>query len=395
MCRPDSVIREQCFQVSGVGPGFTCLECHVSISASPIFIQCRPGTRHMPTFVNPVSVCVLGAGAIGCFVGGCLARHGHRVTLLGRPRYGEAVRAHGLHVAALNESPTAVPRQRYDFVADAKAHGTALNQANVILVCVKSGATAAAADQIRAHAPESALVISLQNGVHNADRLREALPHRVLAGMVPFNVEHTSPGHFRQLTTGHLYIERPTDEAQANLVQSLMGPSPLSASLETDMKAIQWSKLILNLNNAVNALSGLPLREMLLDPGYRRILAAAQSEAVRLLRRKGQRLVRLGALYPPLLPHLLRLPTPLFRLMARSAIAIDPEARSSMQADLRSGRLTEVDELNGEIVRLAEALGDAAPVNQALVTAVHEAERAGHFIPIASRDLRKRITLHS
>ncbi len=345
----------------------------------------------MTTTPLSAEVAVLGAGAIGCFLGGCLAAAGQPVNLLGRPRFGEILATHALQVAGLKAPPQPVPPGTWHFIADERAYGPALAQARWILVCVKSGQTRDAAALIRAHAPGHATVISFQNGIHNAEVLREQLGQTVLAGMVPFNVEHTEPGTFRQLTSGHLYVERPENPDAANALQALLARIRTGVALRTDMPAVQWSKLILNLNNAVNALSGLPLREMLLNPDYRKVLASAQSEALDLLRAAGQPLVRLGAIWPPMLPPLLRLPTPLFRLVARSAIDIDPQARSSMQADLRSGRLTEVDVLNGEVVRLARSLGREAPVNQALVALIHRQERAGRFVPVSAADLRSQL----
>jgi 2-dehydropantoate 2-reductase len=121
-------------------------------------------------------------------------------------------------------------------------------------------------------------------------------------------------------------------------------------------------------------------------------MAASAHEALQTLAAAGIR-PRLQIPLPPrLLPSVLTLPDWLFSLVARPMIHIDPHARSSMWDDLERGRKTEVDALNGEIVRLAESLGRSAPVNAAIVRLVKEAE--GRRSPrLPASDLRARLGL--
>jgi 2-dehydropantoate 2-reductase len=140
--------------------------------------------------------------------------------------------------------------------------------------------------------------------------------------------------------------------------------------LHADLRAVQWGKLLLNLNNPVNALSGRPLREQLMDRGYRQCLAALQLEALQLLRSAGITPAQVGALAPHRVPRLLHLPTPLFRLIAARMLRIDAKARSSMAEDLGAGRATEIDALCGEVLRLAEGQGLTAPINARMVAMV-------------------------
>ncbi|RYE89431.1 MAG: 2-dehydropantoate 2-reductase, partial [Myxococcales bacterium] len=135
------------------------------------------------------------------------------------------------------------------------------------------------------------------------------------------------------------------------------------------------------LNNAVSALTDAPTRDLVFEPRYRRILAALIGEALDVMRAAGVRPARLGAIPPALLPVVLGLPTPLLRVVARAQLRIDPQARSSMWEDLMRGRLTEVDFLNGEIVRLAEKAGVPAPCNRRITALVHEAEFRGPGSP--------------
>lgn len=311
---------------------------------------------------------IFGAGSIGCLIGGLLAAAGEPVTLLGRAYNLDPMRRQGLQVKLLGQPALTLGPDRLQFTDNPDVVGTH----DRILVTVKGAATAEVAETLASRLGPDSIVISFQNGVHNAAWLRQRLKQRVLAGMVPFNVVQDAPGQFRQTTAGHLYLEQEGDDAP-RFAARLAGVG-MPVALRHDMPVVLWSKLVLNLNNAVNALSGIPLRTMLLDADYRRVLAAAQSEALGLMRQAGLPTCRLGLLWPPALPWLLRLPTPLFQRVARAALALDPQASSSMQDDLRAGRRTEIDLLNGEIVALAERLGQRAPVNQRLCALVRDAE---------------------
>jgi 2-dehydropantoate 2-reductase len=147
--------------------------------------------------------------------------------------------------------------------------------------------------------------------------------------------------------------------------------------LRDDFVAVQWGKLLLNLNNAVNALSDIPLRAELSQRAYRRCLALLVAEALAVLRKADLTPAKASKVPPAALPFLLRVPDAVFTRAAGAMLRIDPEARSSMWEDLAAGRKTEVDYLNGAVVRLAASAGRPAPANQAVVELVHAAEASG------------------
>ena len=239
----------------------------------------------------------------------------------------------------------------------------------IILVAVKSGATGDIAAQIAAHAP-TAIVVSLQNGVSNADVLRAALPGADVRGaVVGYNVVRPEPGCLHQATSGGIWLE----DASGALGRELSVPG-LAIRTVADIRPVQWGKLLVNLNNALNALSGLTLLEQLQDRGWRRLLADQMAETLSVLRAAGIRPARVAAAPPALVPYLLRLPTPVFRRVARTMLTIDPSARSSMQDDLRARRRTEVDALQGAVLRLAKTAGLACPTIEAVSQAVAQAE---------------------
>jgi 2-dehydropantoate 2-reductase len=314
------------------------------------------------------AIAVFGAGAIGCWVGGKLAAGGANVTLIGRPRVIDEL-AGGLRVSELGGSDAATTRPALATEPAAAA------PADLVLVTVKSAQTADAGAALARVLPDRAVVVSLQNGVRNADVLRAALPDRkVLAAMVPFNVVRRDAGAYHRASGGVLRID---DDPAADPLLAACRRAALPIEPRGDMLAVQWAKLVMNLNNAINALSGLPLATELGQRTYRLCLAAAQREALDLLELAKQDVARLTAIPPRWMPRMLGLPDGVFRVLARRVVAIDPHARSSMWDDLEAGRPTEIDHLQGEVVALAERIGRPASVNRKLVQLVRAAERGG------------------
>lgn len=316
-------------------------------------------------------IAVMGAGSIGCYVGGRLAAAGADVVLIGRERLGREIAAHGLQLSDYRGTHAAVAPGAIGFATSAEAAA----DAGLVLVSVKSAATSGAAQELAAVLPASCLVVSLQNGIGNAERLREHLSTQtVLAGMVPFNVVQGGAGRFHQGSEGELETE-----AHAALAPFLgaFARAGLPLRQRAALAPVQWAKLVLNLNNPINALSNLPLKAELSQRGYRCCLAAAQREALALLAAAGIAPARLAALPTRWIPYVLDLPDALFRVVAARMLAIDPLARSSMWEDLQAQRPSEVDWINGEVVRLAQRLGRTAPVNARLVALMQQAEQGG------------------
>jgi 2-dehydropantoate 2-reductase len=315
---------------------------------------------------------VAGAGSIGCFVGGLLADAGHDVALLARPRIVEGVATHGLHLTSID----GLDRRVSAATIRATDDPAVMAHAGHVLVAVKSADTATMADLIAQHAPPGATIVSLQNGVDNVPKLRERLPgHKVLAGMVAFNVVSMGRARFHRATSGALVVEQDAADTASRL--SVPG---LAVTSSANMPGVQWGKLLLNLNNAINALSGLPLRDQLSQRAWRTILADQIGEALTVTKAAG--IVPITAPLPAfLLPFVLRLPDSIFRVLAGRMLKIDPEARSSMWEDLHQRRRTEVDYLQGAIVRLAAQHGQAAPLSARIAALVKQVEEAKQGSP--------------
>lgn len=329
-----------------------------------------PDKPSSPSTTFPPRIVVFGAGSVGCYVGGRLLASGADVVMVGRPRLRAIFDEQPLRLTDYNGFSAETRLTPEQFTDDPRA----VASADLVLITVKSAATTEAAKTLAGILPDGIPVVSLQNGISNAEALRSQLPGaRVCAGMIPFNVLQKSPGHFHHGTEGHLMAAH---DASLEPFLLIFERSGLPLELRNDMTSVMWSKLLLNLNNPINALSNVPLLEELSDRDYRRCLAMAQRETLALMKRAGIAPVQLTALPMPLVPVVMSLPDWLFSRLAKRMLAIDPIARSSMWEDLEAGRPTEVDWINGEVVRLADRLGQPAPINQRLTQLVHDCEHA-------------------
>jgi 2-dehydropantoate 2-reductase len=319
-------------------------------------------------------IAVAGAGSIGCYVGGRLAAAGRDVRLLLRPALAEAVTRHGLVI----DDSEGGSRNVGTALRAATDAASALAGAEVVLVTVKCAATAEIARLVACHAPPQAVIVSLQNGVDNPGVLRAGVAEaqRVVAGMVPFNVvaerRQGQAPRFRRASSGRVRIAAGIPGLRAAL--DVPGVRVVE---HRDMPAVLWGKLLLNLNNALNALSGLPLATELADRRWRLLLATQLDEALAILRLSGMRAAAVAGVPPGALPTILRLPDVLFRRLARRMLAIDGEARSSMWEDLQLRRPTEIAYLQGTVLRLAEARGRPVPLTRRIIGLIAAAEAAG------------------
>ena len=318
---------------------------------------------------QPPQVAILGAGSVGCFIGGAWAAAGIPVTLIGRAAIGADIAEHGLTLTDHNGWRLRPAPGAFRFTT----RPADLRRADIIALCVKSNGTAAAAKEIGRHARKGATVISFQNGVSNLDVLQGALKARfeIVQAMVPFNLAWLGQGRIHKGVAGDLVAG---DTPATRTLSALAGDGPARLRLAADMAALAWGKLLINLNNAVNALSGRTLRDQLRQRDYRRVLAASMVEALDLLDAAGIVPAKVGPVPPRLLPHVIGAPDFLFNSIFLRAQKIDAVARSSMYDDLAARRPTEIDYLNGEVVKLAARLGREAPVNSAILALVKQAE---------------------
>ena len=321
-------------------------------------------------------IVVYGAGSIGCYVGlGWLAA-GLDVTFIGRRHVGDALAEDGGRIIDGKRKAIVGPNQ-IRFYEDPAV----LAEADVIVLSVKLTDDKQAARDIRQFARAQALVISLQNGVDNAARLASRLPGMtIVEGMVPFNVVRPDHATFRKTSAGQVVI------GAHHLVQSLLEKvqhSLVAPAFHADMRAVKWSKLLLNLNNPLNALSGLTLHEELSQRSWRHLLADAQRECLEVMGAEGIEPAKLGPLPPRALPRLLDTPDWFFNQTGLRLQRIDRDARSSMADDFQNGRKTEIDFINGMVADFGRRHGVPCPVNDVVSRLVRQAEAGGQRIYLA------------
>jgi 2-dehydropantoate 2-reductase len=224
--------------------------------------------------------------------------------------------------------------------------------------------------------------------VDNVARIQNAAPQMTaLAGMVPYNVVMKTATHVHRATMGQIYIEQAatTQAVTAELVAKF-NTAGLKAAASTDMRAVQCGKLLLNVNNPINALSDLPLREQLLNRDFRYVFATLQLEALAAMKKMGIEPKQLAAVKPHVMPMLLKLPNWIFTRLAKKMLRMDASARSSMWDDVQHGRTTEVDDLCGAVVRLAQQAGTPAPCNATMCKLIAAHTKGQRF---TGRELRK------
>ncbi len=296
---------------------------------------------------TPLKGAVLGAGAVGCFYGGMLARAGHRVTLIGRPQHVRVFETQGLRMQTLSFDET-VPVQ-------ASTDASAVAGTDLVLFAVKSPDTETAGEQMRAHLKPGALVLCLQNGVDNAERLRAVLPGvQVAAAVVYVATEMAGPGHLRHHGRGELVIEpSPASERMAQALIAAGVPTEIS----DNVRGALWARLILNCAyNALSAVGRIPYGELVQRPGVQDVMRDVVAECRAVASADG-----------------VTLPGDVDAAVRRIAETM-PSQYSSTAQDLMRGKPSEIDHLNGFVVRRGDALGVPTPANRALWTVVRLVE---------------------
>jgi len=316
-------------------------------------------------------IAIVGAGAIGSYIGVQLHKGGHRVDFIGSDRVADAVNTAGLTLEYPDDRSEAFAPGELAYTSD---YGIC-RSADLIVVAVKGTATARVIEQLRPVIGAACPLLTLQNGVSNGARFRGALPSQeVMEGMVTANVVERAAAagaRFRLSRTGEVYLPR----AHMGALGVFANPSGLRVRPVADIAGVLWSKLLLNLVNPLNALSGRPLREDLNDRVFRLLWCACMREGMGALRAGGIALQRVSPLPTAWLPVMLELPNFLFQRLAKNMTDMDAQAQTSMAQDLARGRPTEIDLLSGELIDLGKRCAVPTPWNEAVYEAVVRVER--------------------
>jgi 2-dehydropantoate 2-reductase len=287
-------------------------------------------------------VAVMGAGAVGSYYGALLARAGHDVVLIGRSQHVEAVQRSGLRLQtqALDERV----RVRASTEPDA-ARG-----ARLVLFSVKSPDTEAAGNALAPYLERDAAILTLQNGVYNAERLAATLGREVIAAAVYVAVEMAGAGHVRHHGRGELLIGRGRGSEE---IAAALRAAGVPVEISDDVAGALWAKLIVNCTyNALSAITQLPYGRLVEGAGIPAVMADVVDECLAVAKAASVRLP--GDMHAA----------------ARGIAQSMPGQYSSTAQDLARGRKSEIDYLNGFVVRKGEALGVATPVNRTLLALV-------------------------
>jgi len=291
-------------------------------------------------------VAVMGAGAVGCYYGAVLARAGHEVTLIGRPQHVQAVQRSGLRLQTIDSDRHIQLR--------ASTEPDAVRGAELVLFSVKSTDTEAAGKALAPHLERDAAILTLQNGVDNAERLAATLGREVIPAVVYVAVEMAGAGHVRHHGRGELVI---ASCKQSGAIAAAFGAAGVPVETSDNVAGALWAKLIVNCAyNALSAITQLPYGRLVQGAGMPEVMRDVVDECLAVAQAAG-----------------VKVPGDMHEAVRRIAQTM-PGQYSSTAQDLTRAKKTEIDHLNGFVVRKGEPLGVRTPVNRVLLALVKTLE---------------------
>ena len=313
-----------------------------------------------------MTITVIGPGAIGSLLAAYLTRAGEEVLLLDyRPKRATLLQDRGIAVDG--------EREAFHTPIKATAHLTEIRSTDIFILCVKASDTTVVAANLKgAISPESHL-LTLQNGMGNIEKLSGSLgSDRVFAGATSHGATLLKVGHVQHAGYGEIWLGETSgtssSQADGTILQNLaatMNRAGLQAHVVDDIQSILWSKLVVNVGiNALTAILGVPNGELLKIPTCQNVMDGAVAEAVQVASGCGIQL---------------QLPEEIERV---KAVCNSTAANiSSMLQDVKRQKKTEIDQINGAVVRMAASLGIASPVNEVLTALVRGLE-AGYTVKV-------------
>jgi 2-dehydropantoate 2-reductase len=329
-------------------------------------------------------IAVIGAGAVGGTVGALLSRAGQDVTLIGRPKQVAAIRKGGLHIdGALGQFTVQVPvAEQLDFRPD------------LALLTVKTQDVVPAVQASLSFLTDTPLV-TLQNGLRSDDLVAGVLPpHQIVSAVVSIIATYLTPGTVTVISPGSLVIGHPFAATKPLLpmVAEILNQA-IPTQISANIRGAHWLKLLVNVNNALPAITNRTVQEVYADPYLSQLVVRLLREGLAVVQRAGIKLESLPDVSVALIRLLGRLPVRLAARLAsakvRRTVSTLPVLGSTLQS-LRRHRSTEIDYLNGEIVRLGTEVGAPTPFNAVMVEMVHRVEKQGRFLGVNA--IRKAIT---
>jgi len=301
---------------------------------------------------NWPSIAVVGAGAVGGYFGGLLARAGAPVTMIGRPAFVEAVNKNGLSLDTLQFQENVRVRTSTEISAAAGAE--------IILFCVKTTDNAATASQLAPLLGPGAVVVSLQNGVDNVEQIRAAANLEVLPAVVYVAASVPEPGKIKHVGRGDLTLGPKTERTEH--LAAIFTRAEIPCRITENIAGELWTKLLWNCAlNAISALGRVKYGQIAASGDALKVVQSLVEEVFAVATAAGIRLVGVED------------PSAAFAGACKIATQMSA-ALSSTAQDMVCGKRTEIDSLNGYISRRGGELGVPTPVNHALYTMIKLAE---------------------
>lgn len=313
-----------------------------------------------------MKVAIFGAGSTGCYLGGLLTLAGFGTTLICRERIKNSIKqAKGLTLTDFEgQHEHVMPNALITEIGD--------EQFDLVFVMLKCHQLASIKPELSKLNEQGARLVFMQNGIGSLEAVRDSVsPENTLQGITPFNVLSKDGAVFHRGTEGKFVFQL---SSETTAIAKKLKTIGFECELYEDMRPAIYGKLLLNLNNAINAIVDLPLKTQLENRQLRKILSKAQEEWLAVSASQGVEMIQYTAIKPKLVPKSLLLPNFIFKVLASKMIAIDPEARSSMWEDIQLERKTEIEFLNGAVANLGKELGVATPVNQKILELIHQKE---------------------
>ncbi|MGI2036967.1 2-dehydropantoate 2-reductase [Shewanella frigidimarina] len=319
-----------------------------------------------------MNIAIFGAGSTGCYLAGQLCISELQVSLICRPAIKQKIIANnGITLTDYNGFKQTIMPQA--LITDINQESSINGKFDVVFVTLKCHQVSSIANQLMAITHDNSSIIFMQNGLGSFDSIKDSLGHySLLQGITPFNVLQLPNAVFHKGTEGAFTLQA---NPHTIAIQSALVNHGFGCDIEADFTPMIYGKLLLNLNNALNAVTDLPIKQQLSHYKNRRILAKAMKEWLAVCEAADIQLHQYTKVKPSWLPTILSLPNVLFTVLAKQMLDIDPKARSSMWEDIQAKRKTEVDYINGAVVSMGKKYGIKTPVNQAIVEQIKQLEQ--------------------
>ncbi|MGZ6230697.1 MAG: ketopantoate reductase family protein [Syntrophales bacterium] len=321
-------------------------------------------------------IAVIGAGAVGSALGALLHRTGQRVVLICRPAHVAAIRHYGLQVDG----------DMGYFIAPIEAAETLDFRPDLALLTVKTQDVIAAVKANHGFLNDVP-VVTFQNGVRSDGLVASILPReQILSAVVLMHVTYLLPGKVTVVHQGELILGRPFGARDSKLedVAHILNQA-VPTRVTDNIQGAHWLKLIVNLNNALPAITNFTMSQVYANTSLRNLAVGLMREGLRVIDRADIRLESLPEVSVGLTRLINWMPSGIAGRIAAAKVrrltTVWPLWGSTLQS-IQRGRPTEIDYLNGEIMELGKRYGVVTPLNSRIVELVHQVERTGQFLSV-------------